>query len=165
MKTRVTIPWGLMSTWMVPLSYLIYYILKDSLGEQSAFGVTGVLIVLSFSQFFFLRRNLLFSSHTLVWFYVFGVISALIMGYTQWEGLVLVELFIFYKIIEKTSLLTSKGETVTQSIEKEEKERKWYVKLWATKTQQQENGYFIVDFFVVAVCAISLVYIYDLYYR
>ncbi len=139
------------------------------MNEDKAIGITGVLILFSFSQFFFQRRKLIFTLQTIIYFYIFGILSTLFISYTflytQYDWLMwlfLFQIYIFIEIIGRTTILTNKGIEDLESIGKEKENQKWYHKIWATNTQQKENKLFILDLFVFIVFIILVLFIKDI---
>lgn len=160
--------WYLSTLLVIPLIFLTYYILSQNLLEDRAFGITGVLILFSFSQFFFQRRNLNYTIKTLIWFYIFGVLSSIFISYTyfytqyDWLAwLILFQIFIFYIIIVNTSILTNQGEVDSNFIEVENENKKWYQRILTSKTQQKKNKEFILDFLIFIVFIIVILLIKD----
>ena len=159
-----SISWYISTLLLIPLIVLTYYLLYINMGENKASGITGVLILFSYSQFFFQRRKLIYLLRTVGLFYVFGILSTLLISYTylytqyDWISLlVIVQIFIFTQILGKTSFLSDKGmENLTQIVN-ERMDRKWYHGLVGSKTQLKENKSFILDILIfIVLIAIAL---------
>jgi len=151
------ISWFYATLAMMPLSYIMYYILKLNLIYDKASGILGVLILLSFSQFFFFRRNYIYRLSTILLFYCIGLIGAFIVSYTQAIWLLLFFLYAFYLALVSSSTFTDRGEKLDLSIKKEKKNRPWYKWIIAVPSQQIENKLLSIDiaiFFVVVILAL-----------
>lgn len=162
--------WYMSTILITPLIYLIYYISKLNIEDDKALGLIGVLILFCFNQFFFQRRNLIYTTKTVIWFYIFGILSSLFISYTYFYTksdligfLVLFQIYFFFVILSKTSISTKEVEVDTLKIEDEEESQKWYQKILATKTQQKKNKEFIIDFFIFAIFIIAILLIKDLF--
>lgn len=156
---KKNINWIYASLAMLFLSFLMYLILESNLDKDNASGIVGVCFLISFSQFFFLRRNLIYKVSTIVLFYSVGIIGAFIICFTQAIWLTLFLIYAFYIVMILSTSHTKIGKNVTSDIENEQIKRPWYKWLVATPTQQIENKLFIKDFAIFAFSIIVLVYI------
>ncbi len=148
---------------LIPLVFINYYILHLHLDEDTSIGCVGVLIFFSFNQFFFQRRNRIYTIKTICWFYIFGILSSLFISYGCFyltsglmPFLLLMQVCFFGVIIDQTSILTNQGEDDFLAIEKEIENKKWYQKILASKTQRKKNREYILDSFCFAFFIIAL---------
>ena len=163
-----SINWYISTLLLIPLIVLTYYISYINMGENKASGITGVLILFSYSQFFFQRRKLHYLLRTVGLFYVFGILSTLLISYTylytqyDWLSLlVIVQIFIFIQILGKTSFLSDEGMEDLTQIVNERMNKKWYHGLIDSKTQLKESKAFILDILVFIVLIAIVLFIKD----
>ncbi len=163
-----SISWYISTLLLIPLIILTYYISYINMGENKASGITGVLILFSYSQFFFQRRKLNYLLRTIGLFYVVGLLSTLLISYTyfytqyDWLSLlVVVQIYLFIQVLGKTSFLSDEGmENLTQIVN-ERMDKKWYHGLIGSKTQLKENKYFIFDLIVFMVFIVIILFVKD----
>jgi ABC-type iron transport system FetAB permease component len=162
------INWYTSSLLLIPLIILTYYISYINMGENKASGITGVLILFSYSQFFFQRRKLNYLLRTVWLFYIFGILSTLLISYTyfytqyDWLSLlVIVQIYLFIQILGKTSFLSDKWMDELTHIVNERIDKKWYHGLIGSKTQLKENKYFIFDLIIFIVFIVIILFVKD----
>ena len=163
-----SIKWYVATLLLIPLIVLTYYILFINMGENKASGMTSVLILFSYSQFFFQRRKLNYLLRTVVLFYLFGIVSTLLISYayfyTQYDWLsllVLIQTYLLIQVIGKTCFLSDKGmENLTQIVN-ERMNKKWYHGLIGSKTQLKENKHFILDLLLFMVFVVIILLLKD----
>jgi hypothetical protein len=153
--------WAINTFLILPLIFIQYHILNINISEDKSFGMVGVLVLFSFNQFFFQRRNLIYTTKTLIWFYIFGIVSSLFISYTYFYiksdlivFLVLFQIYFLFMILVKTSIPRKETE-----IDEEEISKKWYQRILASKTQQKNNKEFLIDFLFFMVFIIILLLI------
>ena len=151
--------WAITTFLILPLVYLMHLILDQ--GDIPALGIIGVLVLFSFSQFFFLRRSLRYTYLTVLSFYLIGLVGAFLISYTQWVWLILVQIYGFYLCITHTSFFTLSGFKESKKIDQELEEQTWYIKFLATYTQQMQNKKFILDFVFFLTFILMILYFYD----
>jgi ABC-type iron transport system FetAB permease component len=162
------INWYISTLWLIPLIILTYYISYINMGENKASGITGVLILFSYSQFFFQRRKLNYLVRTVGLFYIFGILSTLLISftyfYTQYDWLsllVIVQIYLFIQVLGKTSFLSEEGMDDLTQIVNERMDKKWYHGLIGSKTQLKENKYFIFDLIVFIIFIVIILFVKD----
>ena len=160
--------WYMSTLLIIPLIALTYYITYINMGEDKATGITGILILFSYSQFFFQRRKLSYMGRTILRFYLFGIVSTLVLSYayfyTKYDWLawlVLVQIYLYIQVLGRTSFLTDEGMEDLKQIVSENTNKKWYHGLIGTKTQLRESKYFILDIIVFIVFIVIVLFIKD----
>lgn len=152
--------WFVISLTLVPLSFVLYYILVFGFTPDHSGGVVFTLFCMSFSDFFFSRRN-----------YDYYVLTALSYSSTAIVGVIIMTLFsqlwmllfvMFGMHIAKilTSRLNDDGIKVYEEIDRQENEQKGLQKLIATPAQRDMNSKNIKDTILFFIAIIVLYFAY-----
>lgn len=121
---------------MMPLSFIIYFIFTLNFTKDQSLGMLILIVIFAFTQFFFQRYNLIYTIKTIIAFYIFAIISSLLISfsymYTNWELLIfasLVQVYIFMQLIGRTSLLSNESLENMCNTEGPVCCQKWYKKI------------------------------------
>lgn len=137
------LPWHVATFMLIPLCFIVDYIV-DMAGNDDGGWIVFVLIIFSYSLFFFLRRNATPTILSVVSFYIISILGAGFILLTSGGWVVLV-IFALNLSLAKTMIVTKAGKEVYLQLENEEKEQKGIKKLIATPTEQKENLKWIID--------------------
>lgn len=159
-EDNIEISWDKATLLLIPLCFIVDYIV-DLGGNDEGDSVVFILVIFSYSLFFFLRRNATPTLLSLVAFYIISIIGAGIIALSDTVLLVMGVIFLLDTSLAYTMVVTKKGDEVYSKIDEEEKHQKGIEKLIATPTQQKENGKWIIDFIIFIVVGVVFLLLRD----
>jgi len=146
---------------LIPLSFILYQIFNYSFGENKAGGLVFVLVLMSFTNFFYARHYDNYFVLTIVAYSVVAILGAAIMALLNQEWMIIFLIFALYFVKAFTSRTTDYGAEIDKKIEEEETQRTGLGKLISTPTQRAVNTQNLKDTALFIVVAVVAFFAYD----
>ena len=153
--------WFEISLLLIPLGFLIHQIFSLRFSDTNAGGLVFVLVIMSFSSFFFSRRDYNYFVLTITAYSGVVIIGSLIMVALNQEWMILLLIWALIYTKAFTSTFTPYGEQSSIQIDEELNNQDGVEKLIATPTQRKKNVSTIKDMFIIFIFGVVVLFTYE----
>ena len=144
---------------LIPLAFIIYAILIINIPNAKI--LVAALVIMSFGEFYYERKNDDYFTLTLFSYYVVGIFGAVVIVVTGWVWMLLLVIVALRYVKMYTSRANEHGEEIYEALEQEEEGRKGLQNFISAPLARKEKGKYIIDFFIYISVLGLLLYAYQ----